>query len=172
MYYFAYASNMSSPRLLSRVPSAHCLGVAYLVGYELKFHKPGHDNSAKCSIVRKTGASTLGVVYEIPADQRYTLDRIEGLGYGYEARELNVELQSGRNLSAVAYIGTESDKTMKPYIWYRQHLVEGAREHGIAQQYIDKILCVEAVPDPNSARHSHEMSIYPADPTLALMELN
>lgn len=172
MHYFAYASNMSSRRLLARVPSAQCLGVAYLVGYELKFHKPGHDNSAKCSIVRNPNANTLGVVYEIPADQRYTLDRIEGLGYGYEARELKVELQSGRSLSSLTYIGLEVDDTMKPYLWYRQHLIEGAREHGIAQQYIDKILGVEAVKDPNLARHQHEMSIYPTDTTAALMELN
>lgn len=163
MYYFAYGSNMSSRRLLARVPSARSLGVAHLHGYEMSFGKRSHDGSAKCTIVAKRGASTLGVLYHIPDDQRYTLDRIEGQGFGYDVQDVRITTQSGRQITAFTYLGTDLDQSLPAYSWYVAHVVRGAREHGIAQQYIDKIEAATVTDDPDQGRHQFELSIYPSD---------
>lgn len=162
MYYFAYGSNMSSRRLLARVPSARSLGVAHLPGYEMSFGKRSHDGSAKCTITPKKGASTLGVLYQIPADQRYTLDRIEGQGFGYDAKDIRITTQSGRKMMAFTYLGTDLNDVLPAYTWYVEHVLRGAREHGITQQYIDKIEAVPAIEDPDQGRHQFEISIYTA----------
>lgn len=160
MYYFAYGSNMSSRRLLARVPSAKSLGVAFLHGYEMNFSKPSHDGSAKCTIEPDPHASTLGVIFKLPADQRYTLDRIEGQNFGYEVCDIQITTQSGETVQAFTYIGTDLDKQLKPYSWYKHHVIAGALEHGITTQYIDKIRSIEAIDDPDPERHQYEMSIY------------
>ncbi len=48
MKYFAYGSNMSISRLRERVPSAVRLGIFFLEGHRLCFHKASEDGSAKC----------------------------------------------------------------------------------------------------------------------------
>ncbi|RUO30363.1 gamma-glutamylcyclotransferase family protein [Aliidiomarina soli] len=160
MFYFAYGSNMSSRRLLARVPSARAVGVAHLSDYVMTFRKHSHDGSAKCTIESQPGAGTLGVVYRIPEDQRYTLDRIEGQGFGYAVTDVKVVLQEGRTLPAFTYVGTDIDDTLQPYSWYKYHVLTGALEHGIVQQYVDNIKAVSAIEDPNQGRHSYELSIY------------
>ena len=45
--YFAYGSNLSSPRLRARVPSARPEGVARLEGQRLALDKPGRDGTAR-----------------------------------------------------------------------------------------------------------------------------
>ena len=162
MYYFAYGSNMSSRRLLARVPSARSLGVAHLPDYEMHFAKRSHDGSAKCTISPNPGASTLGILYHIPNEQRVILDRIEGQGFGYDVCDIGITTQSGRRVTAFTYLSTDTDETLPAYTWYVEHVVRGAREHGIAQQYIEKIESTKAIADPDPDRHQFEVSIYAA----------
>lgn len=168
MFYFAYGSNMSSRRLLARVPSARSLGVAHLNGYVMTFRKHSHDGSAKCTIEKRSGAGTLGIVYKIPEEQRYTLDRIEGQGFGYDAMNVPVLLQDGKTVQAFTYIGTDLTDELLPYTWYKQHVLNGALEHGIAQQYIEQIQATPAIDDPNQGRHNYELAIYPQDSSAGL----
>lgn len=56
LYNFSFGSNMSSSRLLARLPEAKRVGTAILKGYELTFDMVSTDGSAKCS-VRKTDRS-------------------------------------------------------------------------------------------------------------------
>ena len=160
MYYFAYGSNMSSRRLLARVPSARSLGVAHLPGYEMSFAKRSHDGSAKCTINPNLGGNTLGILYHIADEQRSILDRIEGQGFGYDVQDVRIITQSGRRVTAFTYLSTDIDAALPAYTWYVEHVVRGAREHGIAQQYIDKIQAAHAIEDPDSDRHQFEISIY------------
>ncbi len=60
MLYFSYGSNMSSRRLLSRVPSARFITSASLPGHALHFHKKGLDGSAKCDAY-ETKSHTFGI---------------------------------------------------------------------------------------------------------------
>jgi len=106
MYYFAYGSNMSVRRLQQRIPSANPIGPAVLQEHLLKFHQvSSNDDSAKCDATH-TGRpedTVLGVVFEISEADRSTLDQVEGLGLGYERKQVLLELDNSNRLEAFIY---------------------------------------------------------------------
>lgn len=161
MRYFAYGSNMSSVRLLARVPSASVVGVATLHGHELRFHKAGRDHSAKCDAfeVADGHGEVIGVLYDIDPEQRVLLDSFEGLGCGYEIKTVYVVMK-GQSYEAFTYYATHIDNHQKPFDWYLLHVLAGAREHGLPQQYIDDIRAVPAMKDDDVNRRRNEMRIY------------
>ena len=76
VYNFSFGSNMSSSRLLARLPEAKRVGTAVLKGYELTFDMVSTDGSAKCSI-RQTDepeALVYGVVYQLSLAEKAILD--------------------------------------------------------------------------------------------------
>jgi hypothetical protein len=166
MYYFSYGSNMSSLRLGARVPAACKVGVGVLQGHRLIFHKISNkDASAKCDAY-ETGDplhQIYGVVYSMPAAERPILDRFEGLGYGYEIKEVAVEMQDGSVIDAFTYYATRVDPHLKPFHWYKEHVLRGAREHALPPSYIhQQIETVVSVDDKDRQRHERELAIYQA----------
>ena len=161
MLYFAYGSNMSLPRLHQRVPSARRLRQAALIGHELAFHKVGRDGSGKCDIVA-TGRDDVvvnGVLYEIDADHRGALDDAEGLGDGYEIKLVNV-FSATISCRAFTYFATAIDPVLRPYTWYLQHVLNGARENRLPADYIARIAAVPAIVDPDHRRAAAERAIH------------
>lgn len=134
---FAYGSNMLTARLRQRVSSARPVGTACLPGFSLRWHKVGVDGSSKCDVVEDAtpGARVWGVVFAIDAAQKESLDRAEGLGNGYEDREVTVVL-AGETLTAQAYGATHTDAECLPYDWYKALVLAGAREHALPAGYI------------------------------------
>lgn len=91
MKYFAYGSNMSLLRLRERVPSAARIGMAALVEYSLRFHKWSRkDKSAKSDAfcTRNSDDRVIGALFEIPHHEKGPLDKAEGLGFGYEQKDI------------------------------------------------------------------------------------
>lgn len=153
MYYFAYGSNMLRPRLAERVGAVAVAGVGTVSGHQLRFHKRSHDGSAKCNLYY-TGRGfdeTLGVVYDLRADQRTRLDRHEG--HGYCTRSVHVTL-GHRTVRAVTYVATADflDEELRPYDWYLAFVITGARQHGLDSRYVDAIATVAPEPDRVPAR--------------------
>ncbi len=161
MYYFAYGSNMSRRRLLERIPAVR-VGVAELPGYRLAFTKPGEqDGSAKCDILpgKTPEDSVYGVLYEILREHRSILDGYEGVGVSYRLEMVNVVF-NGKELPAATYIALGRDDRLKPYHWYKEHVLRGAEENGLPPAYIDMIRAVESLHDPDEERTARETSIY------------
>lgn len=163
MLYFAYGSNMSAARLTARIPSASALETGLLYEHTLAFHKPGRkDGTGKCD-AHHTGALSdylLGVIYRIDPDHRSSLDRIEGLGNGYTTKDVTVMSVSGKEIKAFTYIATNINNDLKPFHWYKHHVVHGARENNLPSDYIERILLVESIDDPDQDRVKSELSIY------------
>ncbi|MEO8278364.1 MAG: gamma-glutamylcyclotransferase family protein [Ideonella sp.] len=150
---FAYGSNLSSRRLRARTPSATPLGSASLTGHRLAWHKVGRDGSAKCDIV-ETGAATdcvWGVVYRIDRAERHLLDQVEGLGQGYDYKEVEVMLGS-QIVQTGAYVATHVDTRLLPFDWYLALVLDGAEEHDLPPAYCQALQLVRAKPDPDPAR--------------------
>ncbi|MEZ5479484.1 MAG: gamma-glutamylcyclotransferase family protein [Thiolinea sp.] len=149
MYYFAYGSNLSLARLQARVPSAVPLGCYQLNGYDLRFHKAGADGSGKCNACF-TGQDqdvVYGRLYDIDAAEKPVLDRIEGLGFGYDAQTVTVTAAMGE-AEAMTYVATHIIEFLKPYGWYLNHVLIGAQETGLPEQYRhDKMQRVAALDD-------------------------
>jgi gamma-glutamylcyclotransferase (GGCT)/AIG2-like uncharacterized protein YtfP len=161
--YFSYGSNMSSRRLRARVPSASRVGTGILRQHELRFHKLSSvDGSAKCDAMRteRSGSKVYGVLYRIAAEDRATLDRIEGLGLGYEHETVTIEVDDGGEQQAFCYFATAIDPCLKPFDWYREHVLHGARENALPEAYVRAIEAVATVMDGDLDRRRRELSIY------------
>lgn len=162
MKYFAYGSNMPIKRLQARVPSASFLAVGTVVQHSLRFHKAGSDKSAKCDAFN-TGADTdilWGVVFEMPSRQRPALDAAEGLGFGYDAKQVEVITTSGESHNALTYYAIKLDSTLQPFDWYLNHVLTGAREAKLPEDYIAMIKSVSCIVDRDSNRSHQEYAIH------------
>lgn len=161
--YFAYGSNMAIERLRVRVPSAELVSVATLIGHALKFHKPSKkDGSGKCDAAYTGNPQdrVLGALYSIQTNQLPELDRFEGRGYGYERKAVSVSSPSGELFIAETYLATNSDPSLRPLDWYKEHVLRGARAIGLPSSYIESIETVVADIDPDKKRRASELAIY------------
>ncbi len=92
--------------------------------------------------------------------EKATLDRAEGLGRGYAERQVNVEV-GGEQLVATMYYATTIDPALKPYSWYRAHVLAGAYEHKLPPEYVAELEAIEALEDEDRARHAEQMALVP-----------
>ena len=81
MLYFAYGSNMPKALIEERVGPCKRIGVAYITGYALRFHKESQvDHTGKCDAYC-TGDPTdrvWGAIYRLTQDQIAEMDELEG----------------------------------------------------------------------------------------------
>jgi hypothetical protein len=165
MHYFAYGSNMSTRRLQARLPHSEPLGYAWLRGYEVVFHKRGYgDASGKCGLLTAdNNALAHGVEFAIRDEDQALLDTIEGVGHGYRCHEVVVEHGSLGVLTCLTYLATVLDESLRPFHWYRQHVITGAREHGLPADYQRRLKALPVIDDPDVVRHQRELAIYATD---------
>lgn len=158
---FAYGSNMLTSRIRERCPSARALGIAELRGHELRWHKGSKkDGSGKCDILQSTepNAIVYGVLFEIEVGEKSTLDYVEGLGKGYDEKEVRVSHRDTPR-SAIAYFATAIDPRLKPFSWYHALVIAGAKEHGLPASYIAKLQSQPTIDDLDRLRHDTNMSL-------------
>lgn len=157
---FAYGSNMLSSRIQARCPLARALGIAKLLGHELKWHKRSKDGSGKCDVVLTNNHDSVvyGVLYEIAASEKSDLDTAEGLGNGYEEKKVQVVFEGAPRTVSV-YAATQTESSLKPYTWYKAFVVAGANEHKLQIEYIRQLEAVEAVQDPDRKRNERNAQL-------------
>jgi hypothetical protein len=153
---------MSLRRLQQRVPQVRPAGRAILSGHRLCFHKIGADGSAKCDAFFTGCLSDIihGVLYSIEPGCKAVLDRIEGLGAGYDEKPVVLTRVAGGSTRALTYVATHIDASLQPFDWYKQHVLVGAREAGLPRSYVDAIERRPAHPDPDRVRHAHEIAVH------------
>ncbi|MBU2583248.1 MAG: gamma-glutamylcyclotransferase [Alphaproteobacteria bacterium] len=157
VFYFAYGSNMLAERLQRRCRSAVVHGVAVADDYALAFSKIGQDDSGKATLVAAAGVRTHGVVFRISIDDLALLDRFEGRGRGYERwDDFSVRCASdgGKLCKAATYIASTPylDDKLRPFDWYLDLVIHGARQHGLPPAHIEAITRTQAVIDPDPGR--------------------
>jgi len=162
MHYFAYGSNMSLARLRERVPSAERLGRYALEAHELRFHKCGKDGSGKCDafFTGKPQHRVFGVLYRIDPGEKPVLDAVEGLGVGYDEKRVLLLGPSGEPIEACTYWALKTDRLLKPFSWYLNHVLIGAQEVQVPRHYIDRISGVECIEDPDRERDAIQRAIH------------
>lgn len=163
MQYFAYGSNMLTARLRSRAPSCSVLTVAYLPGHSLQWHKKSKDGSGKCDAYAtdNPGDVVWGVVFEIDPKDKPCLDHAEGCGHGYREQNVKVLDVCGHELDVFTYVAEEDavELTRRPYSWYRDIVLAGAREHRLAPDYIEAIAHVSVTEDRDHRRDACERRV-------------
>jgi gamma-glutamylcyclotransferase (GGCT)/AIG2-like uncharacterized protein YtfP len=142
--YFAYGSNLSSPRMRERVPSARSRGVARLDGLRLALDKPGRDGTAKANLRPEPGGSVWGVVWALDPGHWPALDACER---GYRRVEVAVSL-AGASTAVATYVSELRTDVPVPSRAYKRFLVDGAREHGLPAHWV---ALLEALPAHDEA---------------------
>ena len=154
--YAAYGSNLHPLRLAERIPLSQHLGTSHVPGWSLQFHKRSNDGSAKCNILRP-GAGVYVAIFEMREIEKEKLDRIEGLGTGYEDCMINVPGFG----SCFTYLGSVShicDELM-PYDWYKEIVLLGCRKLDFPRSYAATIEDIIACPDPDENRSREQWQI-------------
>ncbi len=160
MYYFAYGSNMSLLRLRARVPSAKRVGLYQLNDHQLRFDKASEDGSGKGNIVQAHQDRVFGAVFIIDGKEKAALDAVEGLGLGYEIKTVSVQNSHGNSIEAFTYYATDINAELKPYCWYLNHVIIGAKETNVPLDYLQRIQTINCIKDANAARSMQEYDIY------------
>lgn len=154
-HYFAYGSNMLTRRLRARdrAPSAHVIGIGHVEGRRLTFNKLGRDGSGKCDLEASSDTADLvhGVVFRLASSERAALDKIEGLGKGYDEQSIRV-VTAGGVLNASTYVATRKAPALRPFHWYKAFVVAGALEHGLPGAYVEWLKTFESQADPHVGR--------------------
>lgn len=131
--YFAYGANMSTGWLKRCVPSAKPLGHAKLLDKRLVCNKESIDGSGKANLANSLGDAVWGVLYEIDLAELAKLDRVEG---GYTRVSLEVITNQGSSIKAYVYISCKLTDDARPYDWYKELMIKGAREHQLPAPYV------------------------------------
>lgn len=154
--YFAYGSNMSTSRLRTpqRAPSATIRSVGRLPGHDLRFHKRSEDGSGKADAfqTKRSDDVVWGVVFECSDADLHSLDLCEGAQYRRVLTTVSVshdDIQPDSIVEAWVYIAEHAaiDPAANPHEWYKRHVIDGAREHGLPAEYIARLERVRTTAD-------------------------
>lgn len=140
MVVFSYGSNMSIKRIKERIPNVSKIGIGKIKGYTITFFKKSKDGSGKATIIKaKEDSEVWGVLFSISEKDKKKLDKIEGLGYGYNITNLDVYNENDEIIKAYAYIAEENyiNENLKPFDWYFNYVLNGAKENNLPFEYIE-----------------------------------
>jgi hypothetical protein len=88
-----------------------------------------------------------GVVFALDAAEKPVLDRAEGLGTAYKEEAVQVHTSDGL-IAMTAYVAFRTRSGLQPWDWYKQYVLDGAREHGLPDDHVRMIEAIESSPDP------------------------
>ncbi len=149
--YFAYGSNMSTRRLQHRLPGAVPLGIAEWRERALVFDKLSRDGSGKANLISRAGECSWGVVFRLQTHHWAVLDSFEP---GYSRCDSMVLQPDGSELDVQTYLAdadhVAGEAAPPPYDWYLEHLLLGAREHGLPLAYIARLEAIETQSEAGS----------------------
>jgi gamma-glutamylcyclotransferase len=138
-WYFAYGSNMSRAQMRSRAGEILEERPGRVANFELVFNRRARGGSATANIRPALGKVVEGVLYKIAQSSFRNLDRFEGAPQHYRRTELKVIDNEEKEILAQAYIATKVEKGLRPAPHYLQAILEGAGEHGLPAEYIERI---------------------------------
>jgi cation transport regulator ChaC len=140
VWYFAYGANMHHDtfRIRRGIQPLECRS-GRVRGYRLRFNLGGRPEgrAAPANLCLDPDAEVWGVLYRITRRDLMRLDSTEGVpGRGYRHILVEVEDTHSRSVPAVAYMAQGKDVDGKPSLRYLMLLRDGARAHGLPEQYI------------------------------------
>lgn len=134
-YYVAYGSNLNKEQMAWRCPGAKPLGIANLVGYELKFK--GSQTGAYLTIEENKDSLVPVAIWAVTAKDEATLDRYEGFPKFYYKKKVILPL-NGDAVECFVYIMHEDRPLGVPSPWYVETCRMGYEDFGLDTYYLDK----------------------------------
>ena len=147
IWYFAYGSNMHDRvfRGWRGMCPLECRA-GYVRGYRLRFNLDGwpRGRAAPANLQVDPQAEVWGVLWAITRRDLVRLDASEGIPWWhYRAVWLNAVDAEGNTLRVVTYIALGNEFESSPSLRYITLMREGAREHGLPENYIGFLQRVE-----------------------------
>jgi len=116
----------------------------------MRFNKKSNvDASAKCGINIADGFVYVAV-FEISVSERADLDRIEGLGKGYEQE--SIHLEEFGECSTYIVDPAVIDETILPMDWYKEMVLLGCLSNRFPKEYVEYVESIGSIKDPNTSR--------------------
>jgi len=69
-------------------------------------------------------------------------------------------LNDDTTIEAFTYYTTNINPKLKPFDWYKEHVLRGAKENNLCIEYIHGVEIIEHIDDSNTKRRNDELSIY------------
>ena len=141
MYHYGYGSNLNLDFLKQYCPSARFVMKAYLPNFEVQFRYWSEKrNGGISTIISAPGELVHGVVYDVSVKDIEELDILESVPQGLYKREtFKVLGEDGKWHDADLYRVSEPKGPFTPSKSYVALMLNGAKEHGLASEYIKKI---------------------------------
>jgi AIG2-like family len=134
--YFACGSNMSPTQMRQRCPSATRLGTGVAYGWKLNFavaapHLGATAAAAGIEQSDKESDYIEGVIYNLTAEEKRSIDKIEA-GGGYQPATIDFKLK-GKHVSGFTHVPIVlvSTSGVKPTESYLELILEGAETNGL-----------------------------------------
>jgi gamma-glutamylcyclotransferase len=140
---FAYGSNLAATEMDAWCPEARFAGVARLPDHRLALSRRSiRWGGGAADIVSASGEEVWGALYEVPDGTLERLDAKEGEGWAYRRIEVEVEVEhGGRRVAAEAYEVVDKEREgVPPTPDYAALLLRAARERGLPEEYVERVL--------------------------------
>ncbi len=128
--YFAYGSNLCVRQMAQRCPGAVDPRPATLADHDWLINERG-----VATVEQFDGSQVHGVVWQVTDNDLATLDSAEGVPVRYRRDRLTVHTDDGSH-QAWVYIDHRVEPG-PPRPGYLERVVDGARQHGLPQRWID-----------------------------------
>lgn len=141
IYYFGYGSNMSSAMMQEWCPNHRLIGKAQLIGWKLAFTRLSQRwDAGVADIIESKNSVVWGGLYEISESDLIALDKKESNGKYYQRIECHA-VADGQSYHAFSYVVIDKAVDAIPTSSaYRDTMLQGARELGLPDDYISKII--------------------------------
>ncbi|MDP6566824.1 MAG: gamma-glutamylcyclotransferase [Alphaproteobacteria bacterium] len=138
---FTYGSNMSSRYLRTTCPSARPMMSAMLPNVRIEFRRYSTDLGGGIStIMPAPGEMVHGVLYRIARAEIEALDLLEDVDKGLYLRESHLVLGADDDWHrGELYRVAKPEGPFAPSRTYLDHMLEGAREHGLPADYVARL---------------------------------
>ena len=100
------------------------------------------------------------MLYCIDPGHQPELDAAEDLGRGYAIKQVEVRMAAEGWTPAFTYVALQIDDGMRPFSWYLEHVLRGAREHALPASYLAMLETEVGMTDSDVIRHRTELAIY------------
>ena len=137
MLYFAYGSNLHSPQLNARAPSARFAGTARLDGYRLGFTRESQRwGGLAADVIRDETASVWGALFDMSREDVHALDHSEFAGTGYWRFPVLVHSKPMAWKPAFTYEVIQKAAEGSPPEAYIDQVIRGAEECGLPDAWL------------------------------------
>jgi len=153
MHYFAYGTLLVEDSMRGVCPSATNVGYMRLDGYEMAFGNCTREGLAGCTLIKKEGAVTYGIQYELTDEDMAKMDA---------AAEVDTEQWIHMPITLIDVNGSEVPSSTyiipgpldewSPTRKYVKPIIQGLQTSDFPQQYKDRLTkYIDTVLDPRSA---------------------